>query len=127
MKHARSEDTNQTAFLRSRDARQQRGRDRAHGQAHRSADLRSGAASDAKGNALPVTVLEAGPCPVVQVKDAKKDGYSALQIAFGEAKLKNTSNAMKGHFAKAKAAPSRMLREVRLDGEATHEVGQSLT
>ncbi len=82
---------------------------------------------DENGNSVAVTVLEAGPCPVVQVKDAKKDGYAALQVSFGKARVKNTSKALQGHYAKAKTEPARMLCEVRLDGPATHEVGQALT
>jgi large subunit ribosomal protein L3 len=82
---------------------------------------------DEGGNAIAVTVLEAGPCPVVQVKDARKDGYTAIQLAFGKAKAKNTSAAERGHLAKAKLEPARRLREVRLDGASDHQVGQALT
>ncbi|HVP39891.1 MAG TPA: 50S ribosomal protein L3 [Candidatus Saccharimonadales bacterium] len=80
-----------------------------------------------KGDAVPVTVLEAGPCPVVQVKDPKKDGYAALQITFGKARTKNTPAALRGHYAKAKVDPGRRLREVRLEGPSEHQVGQALT
>jgi large subunit ribosomal protein L3 len=82
---------------------------------------------DEKGNAVPVTLLEAGPCPVVQKKAVEKDGYSALQITYGEAKAKNTPGALKGHYSKAKVAPGRLLREIRLDAPTDHEVGQTLT
>ena len=74
------------------------------------------------GSAVPVTVIEAGPCPVTQVKTAEKDGYNALQIAFEAAKEKHVTKPLRGHFAKAGA-----LREIRLDGPAAHEVGQTLT
>ncbi|MBI5837723.1 MAG: 50S ribosomal protein L3 [Candidatus Eisenbacteria bacterium] len=82
---------------------------------------------DESGNAIGVTVIEAGPCPVVQVKDAKKDGYSAIQIAYGKAKQKHTTKALQGHYAKAKVELAKRLREVRLDGPAEHEVGTVLT
>ena len=52
---------------------------------------------------IPVTVLQAGPCPVVQVKTAEKDGYDAVQVGFGDIREKLVNKPMKGHFAKAKA------------------------
>lgn len=80
------------------------------------------------GELVPVTVIEAGPCPIVQVKREATDGYNAIQIAFGGKKEKNTSKAMLGHFKKAGVSePRRLLREVRLDGEPEQEVGSSLT
>ena len=78
------------------------------------------------GSAVPVTVIEAGPCPVTQVKTAEKDGYNALQIAFEAAKEKHVTKPLRGHFAKAGAGLFRTLREIRLDGPAAHEVGQTL-
>jgi large subunit ribosomal protein L3 len=63
------------------------------------------------GKSLPCTVIEAGPCVVVQVKTTDKDGYEATQIGFGEKKDKHTTNALKGHFAKAKVAPQKKLVE----------------
>ena len=66
----------------------------------------------AEGKATPCTVIEAGPCVVTQVKTADKDGYEAVQIGFGEMKEKNTPNALKGHFKKAKTAPLHKLIEV---------------
>lgn len=86
------------------------------------------------GSALPVTAIEAGPCPVVQVKTAERDGYAAVQIGFGRRKPVRTTKAAAGHAAKAgiEGAP-RVLREIRLAsaGEAPEgaafEVGQSLT
>jgi len=68
---------------------------------------------DANGKYTPCTVIEAGPCVVTQVKTNDKDGYKALQLAFDEKKEKNTSNAMKGHFAKSKTTPKRKLAEFR--------------
>jgi large subunit ribosomal protein L3 len=66
----------------------------------------------AEGKNIPCTVLEAGPCVVTQVKTEEKDGYNSVQIAFGERKEKHTSEAMKGHFKKAKTSPKRHLVEV---------------
>jgi len=65
----------------------------------------------AEGKATPCTVLEAGPCVVTQVKTEEKDGYSAVQLAFGDKREKNTPNAMQGHFKKAKTTPKRKLAE----------------
>ncbi|MFA5795314.1 MAG: 50S ribosomal protein L3 [Candidatus Brocadiia bacterium] len=66
------------------------------------------------GNIVPVTVLEAGPCPILQVKTAKNDGYNALQIGFDAKRKKNSNKALMGHFKKAGLAdPSRYIREFR--------------
>lgn len=81
----------------------------------------------ADGSAVAVTVIQAGPCPVTQVKTVENDGYNAIQMAFGDAKEKHTTKAMAGHFAKAGAGNFRNTREVRLDNAAGVEVGQSLT
>lgn len=81
-----------------------------------------------EGRAIPVTVLEAGPCPVVQVKDEDKDGYAAVQIGFGAKKHKRTSRAELGHASRAglDAAP-RLIREFHAaEGEA-YQPGQQLT
>ncbi len=81
-----------------------------------------------EGRSIPVTVLEAGPCPVVQVKSEDCDGYAAVQVGFGARKHKRTSKAELGHAAKAglEAAP-RLLREfASVDGDA-YEPGQQLT
>jgi large subunit ribosomal protein L3 len=64
-----------------------------------------------EGKATPCTVIEVGPCVVTQVKTVEKDGYEAVQLAFGEKREKNTPNAMQGHFKKAKTAPKRKLVE----------------
>ena len=64
-----------------------------------------------EGKATPCTVIEVGPCVVTQVKTVDKDGYEAVQLAFGEKREKNTPNAMQGHFKKAKTAPKRKLVE----------------
>jgi large subunit ribosomal protein L3 len=59
----------------------------------------------AEGKAMPCTVIEAGPCVVTQIKTQDRDGYEAVQLAFGEKKEKNTPNALKGHFKKANTTP----------------------
>lgn len=66
---------------------------------------------DAAGKNLPCTVIQAGPCVVTQVKTKENDGYDAIQLAFDEKKEKNTNNALKGHFKKAKTTPKRVLQE----------------
>lgn len=65
------------------------------------------------GKNLAVTLIEAGPCVVTQVKDKESDGYRAVQLAFGERKEKNTPKALKGHFAKAKTTPKSKVVEFR--------------
>ncbi len=67
----------------------------------------------ANGKNLPCTVIEAGPCVVTQVRTLEKDGYEAVQLAYDEKKEKNTSNALKGHFAKAGTTPKRKLAEFK--------------
>ena len=69
---------------------------------------------DEKGNVVPVTVVEAGPCVVVTKKTAENDGYEAVQIGYGDIKDKNLNKPQKGHFAKNDVAPKRTLREFRL-------------
>ena len=83
---------------------------------------------DDEGRSVPVTVLEAGPCPVVQVKSEASDGYSAVQIAYGARKHKRSSRAELGHAAKAglDAAP-RLLREFAPARGESYEMGQELT
>ena len=78
---------------------------------------------DEKGNVIPVTVLEVGPCAVVQKKTAEKDGYNALQLGYGDVKLSRVNKPMKGHFAKADVAPKKVLKEFRLDDTDAHNVG----
>lgn len=67
----------------------------------------------AEGKAMPCTVIEAGPCVVTQVKTQDRDGYEAVQLGFGDRKEKNTPNAMKGHFKKAKTDPKSKLAEFK--------------
>jgi large subunit ribosomal protein L3 len=79
------------------------------------------------GRAIPVTVLECGPCPVTQIKTEKSDGYSAIQLAFGERKESRTTKPLAGHLAKAGVGPKRMLREFRVDSTEGFTPGQELT
>lgn len=75
---------------------------------------------------IPVTVIEAGPCVVSQVKTAKRDGYSAAQIAFGDLKADKVNKPMAGHFAKAGVDPKRHIIEVKLEDGDKVKVGQEL-
>ncbi|MCR5563974.1 MAG: 50S ribosomal protein L3 [Desulfovibrio sp.] len=79
------------------------------------------------GAAVAVTVIEAGPCPVTQVKTEGTDGYNAIQIAFGDIKEKNVSKPMRGHFAKAGTGLYRHTREIRLAEAPEQQAGQELT
>ncbi|MDO4715688.1 MAG: 50S ribosomal protein L3 [Bacteroidales bacterium] len=80
----------------------------------------------AEGKNLPCTVIEVGPCVVTQVKTKETDGYEALQIGFQEAKEKNTSKALKGHFAKAGTTPKRHLAEFTGYAEE-YKLGDTIT
>ena len=82
---------------------------------------------DAKGNVIPVTLIEAGPCVVAQKKTVDNDGYDALQLAFIETKKKNVNKAQLGHFKKAGITPKRHLKEFRLDDCSAVEVGSVVT
>ena len=78
------------------------------------------------GRVVPVTVVEAGPCVVVQKKTTESDGYNAIQVGFGEIKEKKVIRPAKGHFKKFGVAPKRFVRELRLDDISTYEVGSEL-
>jgi large subunit ribosomal protein L3 len=81
---------------------------------------------DAQSRAVPVTVIKAGPCHVVQVKQPDADGYSAIQIAFGDIKAKQVNKPIQGHYAKAGVEPARYLVEVRVDDPSAYQVGQKI-
>ena len=81
----------------------------------------------ADGIVIPVTVVEAGPCPVIQKKTQEKDGYNALQVAFGDAKEKNVSKPVMGQFKKANVAPKKVLKELPIDNVDAYEIGQEIT
>ncbi|MEZ5015696.1 MAG: 50S ribosomal protein L3 [Flavipsychrobacter sp.] len=81
---------------------------------------------DANGKQIACTIIEAGPCVVTQKKTVDTDGYSALQIAFGEAKEKNTPKALLNHFAKANTSPKSIVKEIR-NCSIEREVGDEIT
>ncbi len=80
-----------------------------------------------EGSHVPVTVLKLDQCQVVAVRTAEKDGYTAVQLGIGKAKVKNVGKAMRGHFAKAKVEPKRKLAEFRVSKDALLEVGSEIT
>lgn len=80
----------------------------------------------ANGKQIPCTVLEAGPCVVTQVRSKDKDGYEAVQLAYGERKEKHSNKAMMGHFKKANTTPKRKVAEFK-GFEATKNLGDVLT
>lgn len=82
---------------------------------------------DADNKIVPVTVIAAGPCVVTQVRTADKDGYNAIQLAFGEIEPRKVSKPETGHFEKAGVTPRRHLVEVRTDDAANYTVGQEIT
>ena len=79
---------------------------------------------DENGVLVPVTVLQAGPCVVTQVKTADNDGYSAIQVGFGEKKENRVNKPMKGQFAKAGVSCKRYLKEFRFEDAETYTLGQ---
>jgi large subunit ribosomal protein L3 len=82
---------------------------------------------NAEGVAMTVTVIEAGPCLVTQVKTDKRDGYNALQLGFGQKKEKRVSKPLKGHLKRLSGSFPRFLREFRVDDVSKYEPGQALT
>jgi large subunit ribosomal protein L3 len=80
-----------------------------------------------EGRAIPVTVVQAGPCVVAQIRTQDRDGYSAVQLGFGEVKESRITKPMKGHFAKGGVAAAKHLVEVRTDDASTYEVGSHVT
>lgn len=78
------------------------------------------------GNLIPVTVLEAGPCVVVQKKTKENDGYTAIQVGYTDAKVKLVTKPAKGHFEKAGVAPKKYLKEFRLENIDAYEVGAEI-
>ena len=81
---------------------------------------------DEKGNMIPVTVIEAGPCVVVQKKTTENDGYEAVQIGYGDVKANRVTKPMGGHFKKADVAPKKVLKEFRLADTSALNVGDIL-
>ena len=80
-----------------------------------------------EGLVVPVTVVEAGPCPIVQVKTLENDGYKAVKLGFGEIKEKLLIKPLLGTFKKANVKPTRILREFRLEDSEKYEVGKTVT
>ena len=78
---------------------------------------------DEKGNVIPVTVIEAGPCVIAQIKTVENDGYASIQMGYGDLKPHKVTKPMKGHFAKADVAPKKTLREFRLENTDAFNVG----
>ncbi|QZZ19229.1 50S ribosomal protein L3 [Leptothermofonsia sichuanensis E412] len=82
---------------------------------------------DEAGKAIPVTVIQAGPCAVTQVKTAQTDGYSAIQVGYGEVSQKALNKPELGHLAKSGSSPLRHLCEYRLEDVSQYELGQPIT
>ncbi len=82
---------------------------------------------DEEGTVIPVTVIEAAPNKVCQVKTTETDGYEAVQLGFGSIKEKKVNKPMAGHFAKQGVEPVRYLREVRVESGAEHTIGEEVT
>lgn len=79
------------------------------------------------GKVIPITVIQAGPCPVIQIKEPARDGYAAVQVGFGETVARKVNKPLKGHQDKAGCGYFRHLCEFRLDSVEGFEVGQSIT
>lgn len=81
---------------------------------------------DENNRVIPVTVVEAGPCTVVQKKTIEKDGYEAIQVGYGEIREKLVNKPLKGHFEKAGVGLRRMLKEFKLENASEYQVGQEI-
>jgi large subunit ribosomal protein L3 len=81
---------------------------------------------NANGNVVPVTLIQTGPCVVVQKKESAKDGYTALQVGFGRKKSQRVNKPEQGHMAKAGKGAFEVLKEFRLDDVSQYEVGQEI-
>lgn len=81
---------------------------------------------DETGKVIPVTVIEAGPCVIAQVKTVETDGYDAIQLAFGDIKENKVNKPVKGHYAKASLTPKKHLREFRVDSIESYKVGNEV-
>ena len=82
---------------------------------------------DEENRVIPVTVVEAGPCVVSQIRTVETDGYNAIQIAFGEIDPRKVNQPVSGHFKKAGVTPRRHVTEIRMDDVSGYEVGQDVT
>ena len=81
---------------------------------------------DESGQVIPCTVIEAGPCFVTQIKTNDRDGYTAVQLGFGEKRERLVTKPLRGHFARANAKPLTFVREFRAEGEAAFQPGQEI-
>jgi hypothetical protein len=81
---------------------------------------------DNDGKAIPVTVVEAGPCRVIQKKTRKNDGYEAIQVGFGDIKENRVNKPIKGHFQKANLKPLRHIKEILVENADDYEIGQEI-
>jgi large subunit ribosomal protein L3 len=79
-----------------------------------------------EGQVIPVTVIQAGPCLIVQIKNADTDGYGAIQVGFEETKKKHTTRPLQGHFEKNKLSYKRYLAEIRVPDAENYQVGQEI-
>lgn len=75
---------------------------------------------------IPVTVLEAGPCVVTQIKTIENDGYEAIQVGFGDIKERKVNAPMKGHFAKANVTPTKLLKEFKFENSSEYSIGSEI-
>jgi len=82
---------------------------------------------EADGTAVPITVLECGPCTVLQVRTEERDGYHAVQLGYADKKRKNATQAARGHAKKVSAEPKKFIREIRQEGPTEVAEGQTLT
>lgn len=81
---------------------------------------------DENGNRIPVTIIEAGPCTVTDVKTDERNGYNAIQLGFGSVKEKSLTKPVLGHFKKNNLTPVRHLKEFRVDSVAEYKIGDTL-
>lgn len=79
------------------------------------------------GAAIPVTVIQAGPCKITQVKSKETDGYEAIQLGYGEVKAKALNKPLLGHLAKSESSPVRHLKEYRIPDSSSYNLGDSIT
>jgi len=79
------------------------------------------------GKVEPVTVVEAGPCFVIQKKSTARDGYESIQVGFGDKREKLANKPEIGHYSKSKVSPKRYLREIRVESSESYELGQAIT
>ncbi|MFN4279400.1 50S ribosomal protein L3 [Thermosynechococcus sp.] len=82
---------------------------------------------DEAGRSVPITVVQAGPCPITQIKTPQTDGYTAIQVAYGEVREKSLSRPERGHLKKSQTPPMRHLREFRLEDASAYQLGQTIT